>query len=136
MSLADFAGDVIRSIAPQIPGIIGAIRDPGPQLSIPFPGPYPGAQFGMPKIPGLNAPPLIGDPFAAGACPSLFPTGRTRVTPTPTIMERNPQSGRLHVWKHMGTPVLFSGDLAACKRVTKVASRARRARPRARSRKR
>jgi len=38
-------------------------------------------------------------------------------------------SGNLTYWRNMGQPILYSGDLAACKRVRKVASRARRAAP-------
>lgn len=43
----------------------------------------------------------------------------TAVIPSP--------DGKLGFWKAAGRPVLFSGDLAACKRVQRVASRASRA---------
>lgn len=40
----------------------------------------------------------------------------------------NPATGAIHTYKNMGRPVLYSGDLAACKRVNKIARRARRPR--------
>lgn len=50
----------------------------------------------------------------------------------PSITARHPTSGSLNTWVSMGRPVLYTGDLAACKRVNKIASRvARVARTRA-----
>lgn len=46
------------------------------------------------------------------------------------FMMCNPVTGALTWFKPAGRPILFSGDLSACKRVEKVARRARRARPR------
>lgn len=45
------------------------------------------------------------------------------VRANPEIMARNPVTGRLSTWKNMGRPVLYSGDLATCKRVNKISSR-------------
>lgn len=45
----------------------------------------------------------------------------------------NPMTGNLSYFRNAGRPILFSGDLSACKRVNKVASRARRASPRRRA---
>jgi hypothetical protein len=42
----------------------------------------------------------------------------------------NPMTGRKTWYRNVGRPILFSGDLRSCKRVQKVASRARRARGR------
>jgi len=39
------------------------------------------------------------------------------------ITARNPVSGRSGTWRYMGAPVLYSGDLATCKRVSKIAGR-------------
>lgn len=41
----------------------------------------------------------------------------------PSITARHPTSGSLNTWLSMGRPVLYTGDLAACKRVNKIASR-------------
>lgn len=63
---------------------------------------------------------LIRSPFrptAAGASAQLF------VVP-------NPVTGRPTWFRPAGRPVLFSGDFAAARRVSKVAGRARRRRPR------
>lgn len=61
---------------------------------------------------------------------------RTGVTANREIVARNPVTGRMAVWRHMGRPVLYSGDLATCKRVGKIAGRVgrygRRSLPRAR----
>lgn len=42
----------------------------------------------------------------------------------------HPSTGNLTWYRSAGKPILWSGDLRACKRVNKVASRARRATPR------
>lgn len=47
-----------------------------------------------------------------------------------TFVVPNPVTGAPTWFKPAGRPILWSGDLSACKRVTKVARRARRARPR------
>jgi hypothetical protein len=53
-------------------------------------------------------------PTMAGARPQPF-------------VASNPVTGRLTWFKPAGHPILWSGDLSACKRVGKIASRARRA---------
>jgi len=47
-----------------------------------------------------------------------------------TVMLRHPISGQPVFFKHAGRPILFSGDLRTCKRVNKIAARARRSRGR------
>ena len=42
----------------------------------------------------------------------------------------NPITGKKSWYRNVGRPILFSGDLRACKRVRKIAGRARRARGR------
>lgn len=49
------------------------------------------------------------------------------------VITVNPVTGSLTYYKNMGKPILYSGDLAACKRVRKIAARARRASPRPRT---
>lgn len=47
-----------------------------------------------------------------------------RVTPVRTVYARHPQSGAIRAWGYLGSPVLYSGDLATCKRVNRIARRA------------
>jgi hypothetical protein len=47
--------------------------------------------------------------------------------PVRTITARHPTSGGLSTWVNMGRPMLYTGDLAACKRVNKIAARTARA---------
>lgn len=64
-----------------------------------------------------------------GACASgaLFRQGARTVRPNSTVLVCNPESGEPVFFKHAGRPILFSGDLTACRRVERVAKRARRA---------
>lgn len=64
----------------------------------------------------------------------LFTRPSTTVRPVPVINARHPTTGNLVAWKYAGRPVLYSGDLAACKRVNRVASRVARAVGRGRGR--
>lgn len=47
-----------------------------------------------------------------------------------TIEADNPITGKRSFWVNRGRPMLWSGDLGACKRVARAASKARRRRPR------
>lgn len=47
-----------------------------------------------------------------------------------TVLLRHPITGAPVFFKHAGRPILFSGDLRTCKRVNKIAARARRSRGR------
>lgn len=49
---------------------------------------------------------------------------------------QNPSTGRITWFRNAGRPILWSADLRACKRVNRVAARARRASPRRRTSKR
>jgi hypothetical protein len=65
--------------------------------------------------------------------PTFFELGMPRAArAVPQIEAQNPVTGRTHVWKHMGRPILYTGDLAACKRVSRISARVARARPRKR----
>lgn len=77
--------------------------------------PLPG-QAGMALAPGG----LFGVPSAVSA------------RPISQIEAVNPMTGKTHVWKHMGRPVLYTGDLAACRRVNRVAKRVSKAIPKRR----
>jgi hypothetical protein len=48
---------------------------------------------------------------------------RSGVRPNAEILARNPVTGRMGTWRYMGRPVLFSGDLATCRRVAKISAR-------------
>ena len=90
---------------------------PGFQQAGVIPGFLGGLGGGLiPQIPGL---------FGAPDPSSFFRTGVPMARPISELSQVNPVTGRTHVWKHMGRPVLFSGDLATCKRVRKIAARAR-----------
>jgi hypothetical protein len=48
------------------------------------------------------------------------PTGFRAVR---TLTAAHPTTGSLSTWVNMGRPVLYTGDLAACKRVNRIAAR-------------
>ena len=64
--------------------------------------------------------------------PTMFSYGQTRARPLQMLEAVHPETGKVHYWRHMGRPILFSGDMAVCRRVGKVHSRLNRARPRKR----
>lgn len=43
-----------------------------------------------------------------------------RVSALSTITQVHPTSGQIHAWRHVGTPRLYSGDIAAMKRTARV----------------
>ena len=59
---------------------------------------------------------------------ALFRAVGEHARPLPLIMQMNPVSGQPTFWRHVGRPLLFSGDLRIAKTVDKVARRARRKR--------
>lgn len=66
-----------------------------------------------------------------GQDPNMLPglyTGPTlSVRPIKRIYQQNPQHPeRIDVWEHAGRPVLYSRDLATCRRVRRIARHARR----------
>lgn len=65
-----------------------------------------------------------------GGQTTMFRYGDARVTPVREIQATNPKTGKIEVWKHMGRPLLYTGDLAACRRVSKISRRVARRRPR------
>lgn len=68
---------------------------------------------------------------AGGLSPAgMFTSGYTSARPIREIQQVNPVTGKIHVWRHMGNPVLYSGDLATCRRVDRVAKRVAKARRR------
>jgi len=80
---------------------------------------------------GMNS--LLGLGGGAGVfCDQVFTQGPTTVRAARTVIVQNPASGKLHWYRNMGRPVLWSGDIATCKRVDKIARKARSARRRPR----
>jgi len=63
-------------------------------------------------------------------CPSLFSAPGASARPVSMFMVPNPVTGKPTFFKHAGRPILFSGDLRACKTVNRIAARARRTRGR------
>jgi len=57
-------------------------------------------------------------------CPNFFPTGGMTARPTRFITATNPATGALTFWEHAGQPIMFSRDLAVCKRVRRIAGKA------------
>lgn len=96
-------------------------------------GAFTGAtQAGLfPLLPGLQQFFGGGDQVAAG---TFFRPGMTVARPVPLILQVNPATGRPTFWRHVGVPILFSGDLTACNRVARIAKRARRSTGRRRPR--
>ena len=58
------------------------------------------------------------------ACPSFFKPPSATSRPIRFITATNPATGALTFWEHAGQPVMFSRDLAVCKRVRRIAARA------------
>lgn len=126
--LASGIADTVSALAPAV--------QPGLQLAGAFgAGPYAGGGAAMPvsqSLPG-GAVPALGVPFV-----DLVPPGSVPITPTQgacgTRLPGTVQvpyttaSGqqKIATYKNMGRAVLYAGDFAACKRVRKVASKARR----------
>ncbi len=54
-------------------------------------------------------------------------TAAGNVVPTSLVMATNPKTGKATFFQHAGRPILYAGDLRACKRVKKAGARARRA---------
>lgn len=121
----------------------------GPPPSFPVPGlsiPTGGRPVHFPTSGDVSGVTPAGFPLPGGAelqfpiqfpqgigCPQpaqLFRTGMTSARPVSMFMVPNPVTGKPTFFKHAGRPILFSGDLRACKTVARIASRARRVRGR------
>lgn len=94
-----------------------------------MPAPYAGPP--MAGLPPYTPTPGYSVTTAGGAC-SPFTVGQPTARAQRYIEAKSPTTGKMHYWKHMGTPILFSGDIANCRRVGKVQARLNRARPRKR----
>lgn len=124
--------DLIRAgVPPTLPQIFPTGIFPPPTRTLPggtqtMP-PAPSSKTEM--VPSAGGFQLGPSPFAGG-CPSLFSAGGMSARPVSMFMVPNPVSGKPTFFKHAGRPILFSGDLRACKTVNRIAARARRTRGR------
>lgn len=55
--------------------------------------------------------------------PSFFRPTQQSARPIRYLTARNPVTGALATWEYAGRPVIYSRDLAVCKRVRKIATR-------------
>jgi hypothetical protein len=78
----------------------------------------------LPLVPGIDD--LIANLVPSnggGGSNGFFKTTATGVRSVGQVHATNPKTGRIHVFADLGRPVLYSGDIATCKRVKKVARR-------------
>lgn len=120
--------DTLESIAPQVAPTIEALNRAG---LIGDRATTQGFTNGLPQIPGTvgsgDIRSLSNLRFTGGGggvgCPGLFAPTAQRVRPVPQIECMDPTTGRIHVWQHMGRPILRSGDRAVAKRYAKLTNR-------------
>lgn len=94
---------------------IGEIFSGGPPMATALPG---GALLPRPQS--------LGGGLFRGT--QNMTTGAMSVRPLKEIQAINPLTGRIHTWREKGRCLLWSDDLAAVKRVSRVARKARRKR--------
>lgn len=58
-----------------------------------------------------------------GALPAMFKQGAPSARAITMIEGRNPITGKMHYWRHMGRPILFTGDIANVRRVKRARAR-------------
>lgn len=64
---------------------------------------------------------------SSGACQKFVSSpATTKSRPLSLISDVNPSTGRMHWWRHVGQPILFSGDVSHCRRVNKLLGKASR----------
>jgi len=77
---------------------------------------------GIFDLPGFDVAVPESQTFQSGLFRAAAPTAR----PRSLVIAMNPVTGAPTFFKHVGAPILFSGDMAACRRVGRIARRARR----------
>lgn len=103
-----------------------------------FSGAYPAspAGYAVPAVGGegfgFGAELLERGQALLGGQPTMFRAGAPTARAVTMLEGRNPVTGKMHYWRHMGRPILFSGDLANCRRVGRVRTKLNRGRPRKR----
>jgi hypothetical protein len=115
--------------APAMPGIPAALPGGAPAGL----GDIAQQIWNFPGVPGLMQPSVPAVPSGPTMVPGqgFFRAGVTGARALSTVIVQNPATGQLVWYRNMGRPILWAGDLSACKRVKRVASKARRySRPR------
>ena len=138
-AITDFFGDLFRTgipfpvVPPTLPQVFPTtFPDLGTFPTRTLPGgtttmpPFVDSKMGV----GAGVLQLPSTAGFAGGCPSLFSAGGMSARPISMFMVPNPVTGKPTFFKHAGRPILFSGDLRACKTVNRIAARARRVRGR------
>jgi hypothetical protein len=135
------------TIAPQLSPSYG-----GPQMTAPYVQPPalsagPITPWGPPSLLQNTPVPQVGGGGVMMTMPSYMTSGGGGIISAPQVFTStvqgyrakrffgvsNPATGNLSWYRSAGRPILWSGDLGACKRVRKVAARARTASPRRRT---
>ncbi len=138
----------LRSAVPSVPTTFVPGQPLGGALTLPgrgdpmailgntaLPGGAPVIQAGLGEVFGGIAGGLLGSGLFGGGqamtpqgavCPTLFRPGMAALVPVRSFHITNPSTGKEVWYRNVGQPILFSGDLTVCKRVEKVARRARR----------
>ncbi|GAI89212.1 unnamed protein product [marine sediment metagenome] len=75
------------------------------------------------QMPGQYGAQCRGGGTALIQAPQAFTEGAPGLRARSTFIVQNPMTGNLNWYRNMGKPVLFSGDLAAEKRVSRVRRR-------------
>lgn len=87
------------------------------------------AGFSLPALPGIPFVDVVPQGAGPGCNALMAPftqsSGAVALRAQPFVAA-NPGTGKLTWFKPAGRPILWSGDLTACKRVGKIAARARR----------
>lgn len=63
------------------------------------------------------------DAIQGQSCQKFKLAQSQRAVPISLISDVNPSTGRTHWWRHVGQPILFSGDVSHCRRVNKLLSK-------------
>jgi hypothetical protein len=63
---------------------------------------------------------LVG---AVAGRPSMFRYGGQRARAMTLLEAPHPETGQMHYWRHVGRPILFSGDVATAKRVRRISTK-------------
>lgn len=66
------------------------------------------------------------DQVQGQSCQKFRVAAAQKAVPISLISDVNPYTGRMHWWRHVGQPILFSGDVSHCRRVNKLLGKATR----------
>jgi len=145
-TLSDFASGVsgfVTDLAPAVSQLAPVFFPAPPPVSVMQPVAAPIPQLPFPQVQQASLggaivrqlPGIAGGIAGGELLEGLFGNGQSsgtffrvgtseRARPVREITQMNPTTGKIEVWKHAGRCLLFTGDLAAKKRVEKIAKRA------------